>query len=107
MSRTVQPQRLSATVALKIVREIAATSGDIVILPHAKSRMMQRHITRRQVEECCRKGTIVEWPFQNEHGHWQVTLYRHAADEEVECPVAIEWKEKLLVITVYPNKRKR
>ncbi len=107
MSRIAQPDRLSASAALRVIREIAVTSDNIVILPHTKSRMSERHITRRQIEECCQKGTIVDGPFENDRGHWQVTLYRHAADEEIECPVVIEWKSKLLIITVYPKKRKR
>jgi hypothetical protein len=37
----------------------------------------------------------------NSHGHWQVTLYRHSAGDELHCAVAIEWATRLLVITAY------
>jgi hypothetical protein len=35
------------------------------------------------------------------HGHWQVTLERRAAGEGIACAVAIEWKTRLIVVTVY------
>lgn len=37
----------------------------------------------------------------NDHGNWQVTLYRHAAGEEMHCVVAIDLPAKVIVITVY------
>jgi hypothetical protein len=30
-------------------------------------------------------------------------MHRYAAGEEIECPVAIEWRRRLIVITVYPT----
>lgn len=42
----------------------------------------------------------------NRHGNWQVNMYRHAAGEELTCTVAIEWAERLLVITVMPGKNR-
>ncbi|MCJ2017152.1 DUF4258 domain-containing protein [Methylobacterium sp. E-065] len=95
------PLALDASRALRVLRDIASDTDRIVILPHGKKRGRQRNITRRQIELCCLKGTITEGPFQNQHGHWQVTLYRHAAGEEITCVVAIEWATKLLVITTY------
>ncbi len=37
----------------------------------------------------------------NAKGHWQVNMYRHAAGEEMECVVAIDWGKSLIVITVF------
>jgi hypothetical protein len=85
-----------------MVRELAADSSRIVILDHCWKRMRQRHISARQVETCLRKGTIVEGPFRNARGNWQMTLFRHAAGEELTCAVAIESVERLVVITVFP-----
>ena len=95
------PLELTPAHALRVVKEIASDTGRIVVLSHAKLRGKQRKITRRQIELCCQKGTITEGPFQNQHGHWQVTLYRHAAGEEITCVVAIDWATKLLVITTF------
>ena len=95
------PLKLTAPLALKVIREIAADSDNIVIVSHARLRGRQRKITRAQIEACIRKGTIQEGPFMNGHGHWQVTMYRHAAGEELHCVVAIDWPSKAIVITTY------
>lgn len=95
------PSNLSPDDALSVIREIATDSGRIVLLPHARKRARERRVSWVQVVRCCQKGTVQEGPFVNMHGHWQATLYRRAAGEEVSCAVAIEWKTRLLVITVF------
>jgi hypothetical protein len=37
----------------------------------------------------------------NQHGQWQMNLFRHAAGEEITCVVAIDWATRLLVITTF------
>lgn len=96
-----QPDRLSAALALKIVRLIAADTDNIVVIPYGRRRAQQRNITRRQIELCVQKGTITEGPFLNQHGNWQMNLYRHAAGEEVTCVVAIDWATRVLVINAF------
>lgn len=95
------PLTLTPALALKMVRQLAADTNNIVIVPHARRRGKQRRINRRQVELCCLRGTICEGPFLNQKGHWQVNLYRHAAGEEMECVVAIDWAKSLIVVTVF------
>jgi hypothetical protein len=97
----VVPLTLTAAHALKVVRQLAANTNNIVIIPHARKRGKQRRINRRQVELCVQKGTICEGPFLNQKGNWQVNLYRHAAGEEMECVVAIDWGLSLIVVTVF------
>jgi hypothetical protein len=96
-----QPDSLSAALALKIVRLIAADTENIVVIPYGRRRAQQRNITRRQMELCVQRGTIVEGPFLNQHGNWQMNLYRHAAGEEVTCVVAIDWATRVLVINAF------
>jgi len=96
-----QPNKLSAALALKIVRLIAADTDNIVIIPYGRRRAQQRNITRRQIELCVQRGTIVERPFVNQHGNWQMNFYRHAAGEEVTCVVAIDWATRVLVINAF------
>jgi hypothetical protein len=96
-----QPNALSAAVALKVVRLIAADTENIIVIPYGRRRAQQRNITRRQMELCVQRGTIVEGPFLNQHGNWQMNLYRHAAGEEVTCVVAIEWATRVLVINTF------
>jgi hypothetical protein len=95
------PLQLTPARALQIIREIAADTDKIIILSHAVKRGKQRRITRRQIELCIQRGTITEGPFLNQHGNWQVSLYRHAAGEEITCAVAIDWATHVLVITTF------
>lgn len=95
------PLQLTPHACQKMIREIAAISDRIVILPHAKTRQRQRKVTRRQIELCLQRGTIQEGPFLNTRGDWQVNLFRHAAGEELTCTVVIEWATKLIVVTVF------
>lgn len=97
----VVPLRLTATAALRMVRELAADTDRIVVLSHATARARKRRISRRQIELCCQRGTISEGPFLNQHGQWQANMFRHASGEEITCPVAIDWPNRLLVITVF------
>jgi hypothetical protein len=96
-----QPDDLSEADAIKIVRLLAADSNKIVIIPYGRRRAREREISRPQVEKCVRLGTIQEGPFLNQHGHWQMNLFRHAAGEQVTCVVAIDWATRLLVINAF------
>ena len=95
------PLKLGAPQALRMIRELALDSDRIVVIQHARARQKERKITRRQIELCVLRGVICEGPFMNMHGHWQVTLERRAAGEEISCAVAIEWATRLIVVTVF------
>ncbi|ANN59636.1 hypothetical protein A9174_24915 [Mesorhizobium loti NZP2037] len=95
------PLTLTAPLALKMIKLLAADTNNIVIVAHARKRGRQRRISRRQVELCVQRGSICEGPIMNAKGHWQVNMYRHAAGEEMECVVAIDWGKSLIVITVF------
>lgn len=95
------PITLTTQHAIKVIRELAKDTDNIVIIAHAKMRGRQRRISRRQVELCVQRGIITEGPFVNAQGNWQVTLQRQAAGEEIECAVAIDWGRKLIVITSF------
>jgi len=84
-----------------MIREIGAETKNIVVIGHGKKRAKQRSVTRRQIELCVQRGTIHEGPFLNDKRNWQATLYRHAAGEEMWCVVAIDWPNKVVVITTY------
>lgn len=97
MTAEIVPLRLTADHALRVIRDLAADSNNIVVLNHA----LRHGVTRRQIETCARKGTIVEGPFLNARGNWQVTMQRHAAGEEIQCVIAIEWKTHIIAISSY------
>ncbi|UPT97270.1 DUF4258 domain-containing protein [Bradyrhizobium barranii subsp. apii] len=96
-----QPDRLNDADALKLIRMLAADSNNIVVIKHAKQRGAQRSITRPQIERCIQKGTITEGPFVNSHGNWQVNLSRFTAGEQITCVVAIDWPQRLIVVTTF------
>jgi hypothetical protein len=104
MSDVTAPRKLSEAAALRVIRGLAADSRRIVVHPYGARKTKARRITRRQIELCCQKGSIVEGPFVNIHGNWQVNMYRHAAGEEVTCVVVIEWATRLLVINAFEPK---
>lgn len=95
--------KLSAPEALRHIRALAEDSKNILIVDHASKRSKERQISRRQIENCLKKGTITEGPFLNAHGNWQVNLFRHAAGENITCTVALEINERLIVITAFWN----
>jgi hypothetical protein len=96
-----QPGNLSKADALKVVRLLAANTENIVLIPYGRRKAASRRIGRRQIELCVQKGTPTEGPILNQHGHWQMNLYRHAAGEEITCVVAIDWVTRILVINAF------
>jgi hypothetical protein len=98
MADDVAPARLSAAQALTVIREIAVDSGRIVLIPPREdafgTTLHQPTTDRAVLPEGHDDG-------RNAKGQWQVTLYRHAAGEEVTCVVAIEWATRLIVITTF------
>ncbi len=99
----VQPLKLSDPTFIQRVREIAADSNRVFLTDHAKRRMRERKVTRMQVMECLRKGTISEPAHLNIHGEWQATLTHQNAGDQVKVAVSIERQEDgdlAVVITV-------
>ena len=80
------PVKLSPAAALAVIREIAADSSRVVLVPHARKRGRQREISWRQIVRCCQKGTLQEGPFVNGHGHWQATLFAMQRERKSPAP---------------------
>lgn len=99
-----QPDSLTAGRALRVIRELATCSENILIVEHGQQRSRQRNISTLQIQQCCLKGTIIEGPFLNSHGNWQVSLFRLAAGQKVTCVVAIDWPSRLIVVMVYSGR---
>jgi hypothetical protein len=96
-----RPADLSRADALKVIRTLADDTAKIVVIPYGRKKAGRRGITRRQIELCVQKGTPTEGPFLNQHGNWQMNLYRHAAGEQITCVVAIDWPTQVLVINAF------
>jgi hypothetical protein len=83
---------------LRRVRELAAESGNIFIVRHARKRMVERAYTDRDVQQVLLKGTVDEGPFLNSRHHWQATIYRMYAGQEIRVVTVLE--SGIVVITV-------
>jgi hypothetical protein len=55
----------------------------------------------RRITVLARAGYIDGDPCLNEHGNWRVTMRGGAAGEEITVGLAIEWRTRLLIITVF------
>ena len=97
------PFKVGRPQALAMVREIASRKKGVAIVSHARTRLEQCGITRRQVMICLQRGSITEGPFLNNHGNWQVNVSRLAAGEQITCVVAIEWDRRLIVISAFED----
>lgn len=97
----VVPLRLSKAYAAKIIKEIAANKDNIVPVPHAKKRMVQRRISVEQARRVVQAGFIDGDPWLDEHGNWRVTMIGMSAGDQITVGVAIDWRTRLLIITVF------
>ena len=75
---------------LRLIRETAADTSRVWFVEHARERMRVRRITPAQVFDCLRRGNLKEPGFVNMKGHWQCTLTRRCAGDEIHAVVALE-----------------
>lgn len=101
MSAKIVPLEMTAVQALRIVKEIATDTENIVVVPHGRKRARQRQFTRRQIELCLQRGSITEGPYVAQSGLWRLNMFRHAAGEELTCVVEIDLPKRLIVVTVF------
>ena len=87
--------------ATRLIKDIGANPDNIVPVGHAKRRMAQRKISITQIRRVVQAGYIDGDPWTDEHGYWRVTMRALTAGDELTVGVAIEWRIKLLVITVF------
>ncbi|TAM06373.1 MAG: DUF4258 domain-containing protein [Paraburkholderia sp.] len=98
------PFRLNDQNLRRLISDTAKDSGRVFITPHAKKRMRERKITMPQVLDCLRNGLVSEPAHTNVHGHWQCTMTRRNAGDEVRVAAALERAEDgdwIAVITVF------
>ncbi len=97
--------RLNDANALRLLREVAADSGRVVLLAHARQRMKQRQITLTQVLDVLRKGSLAEPAALDLYGNWKVTVRGLSCGQSVTVAGAIEMdkepRKRVLVITLF------
>ena len=80
---------------------IGADPDRIVPVRHAVQRMRERGIAITLVRRVVQAGFIDGEPWLDEHGNWRVTMRGRPAGEQLTVGVAIEWRRRLLIITVF------
>lgn len=100
MSDERQPDRLSAAEARKVIREIAADGERVVPLRHAEQRMEERDISMSSVRRVVRAGAVTEGPYLDVRGNWRVEMQGRVAGDVLTVALSIEWRTRLLVVTV-------
>ena len=104
MTPVMIPFALNDRNLLRLLRAAAGNTSRVFVTSHAKQRMRQRKITSTQVYDCLRKRVITEPAHANIHGHWQCTLMRPNAGDEVCVAAALERKDDgdwAVVVTVF------
>ena len=95
------PLALSKAAATRLIKEIGANPDNIVPVGHAKKRMVQRRISITQARRVVQAGYNDGDPWLDEHEFWRVAMRGVTAGDEITIGVAIEWRAKLLIITVF------
>ncbi|WP_322094580.1 DUF4258 domain-containing protein [Paraburkholderia bannensis] len=97
------PFRLNDANLQRLIRETAQDTARVFMSPHAKRRMRERKITPTQVYDCLRRGSVFE-PHTNSKGHWQCTLMRRSAGDDITVVAVLERDEGgdwVVVVTVF------
>lgn len=93
--------RMNDPTALKLLREIAQDSANVVFMKHAHQRMKQRRATPVQVLECLKKGVVRESVALDLYDNWKLTVAHRVAGVELNVSVAIELPKRAIVITAF------
>lgn len=93
--------RMNDASALKLLREIAADSAQVIFTHHALQRMRQRKVSTSQVLTCLQRGIVAEPVALDLHGNWKLTVTHRAAGAELDVAVAIDLPNRAIVITVF------
>lgn len=84
---------------LPLIHTLSTDSAKIFFVDHAEKRMVERGITRPQVIECLRHGTVTEPPHQDIHGRWRCTINHSSCGDRIQV-VASPDEGRLLVIVI-------
>lgn len=88
---------------LRRLRQVAADSSRVVVMGHARKRMIERKINLRQVLSCLQKGVVSEPAHLSPHGGWKATVTHRCGGDQVSVVAALESQgsgDYCIVITV-------
>jgi Domain of unknown function (DUF4258) len=95
------PLRMNDASALKLLREIAQDSAQVIFTHHARQRMRQRKVFSMQVLTCLQRGIVSEPVALDAHGNWKLTVTHRVAGKDLDVAVAIDVPRRAIVITVF------
>lgn len=98
------PFNLTEPEALALLRDCARDESKLFISQHARERMQERHITRKQVLACMEKGRISEGPYRDIKGDWKCNVEHYTAGNVITAAVAIKYNEngeRIVIVTVF------
>lgn len=93
--------RMNDATALKVLREIAQDSAQVIFTQHARKRMRQRKVSPVQVLTCLNRGIVSEPVALDAYGNWKLTVTHRVAGKDLDVAVAIDVPKRAIVITVF------
>lgn len=75
---------------LRRLRQVAQDSSKVVVLRHAKQRMVERKISLMQVMSCLQKGVVSEPAHLSPAGGWKATVTYRCGGDPVSVAAALE-----------------
>lgn len=78
------PLRMNDATALKVLREIAQDSAQVIFTHHARQRMRQRKVSPVQVLTCLQRGIASEPVALDVHGNWKLTVTQRVAGKDLD-----------------------
>lgn len=81
----IQLHALSKKDAERYIKDIACDSSRVFFSKHAKTRMIERHITRKEVIACLDRFSFYEDPHweASHHGGYKMTIESRAIDQPI------------------------
>ncbi len=94
-----KPKKIQLEMAIK---QRAENDDNIVMTRHASERMTEREIFTEDVIRVLRKGMVIEEPFLNKNGKWEVVMEHRLKGERAKAVVTLvhDKSERLKVVTV-------
>ncbi len=89
--------------ALKIVKDLAKDSANVVMTHHNKNRQNKRHVSDMEIIKCLRHGRVVESVHRTSKGNWKLTIQHYLMHRTIRVAVAIDNCDNgnyLIVVTV-------
>ena len=94
---------LNDVTALKMVKELAEDSHNVVMVHHTKVRKNQRDVSDLEILKCLRNGRVVESVHRTSHGNWKLTIQHFLMQRKIRVAVALDNSEDgnyIIVVTV-------